>query len=600
MMKYFRDVFCDPEDDHKEKLPDIKEIIKKNFRKKCTRETVINRFPIIKWLPRYQLNYLYNDTIAGISVALTAIPQGIAYAVVAGLDPQYGLYSEFMACSLYCIFGTCKELTIGPTAIMALMIQKFVADSQDFAVIIAFISGIVILILGSLNLGFLVQFISLPVTAGFTTAAALTIGSSQIKSLLGLPGQSSNFLEAIENFFKNADKAQLYDSLLGFSTIFMLLALRKLKDVKGHLAVPLKYVSLARNAIVVIFGTVLAYCLTQNGKSPFTLTGEVKAGLPDIKPPPFSTVVGNHTLGYGEILSHLGTGIISIPLIAIIEVIAVNKAFSRGQSVDGTQELIALGVCNLVGAFFQAMPVTGSFTRSAINHASGVKSTLGGVVTTILVVLSLVYLTQSFQFIPKATLAAVIITAMIFMVEFRAAVETWRVKRIDVLPFVVTLVTCLLLGLELGMVIGISVNIVFILYMTSRPKTRISHHDINGYEILLIEPNQSLVYTAAEHLKRKILKHSLNDEHKITTIVIDGHFVWSMDSTVAKTLKSCVDELNSNDKTILFWNWRSQPTGVAWRLGSDFGKLFKTTDTLDELIENEVLLKMSGSSVVSQ
>ncbi|KAJ6644663.1 Sodium-independent sulfate anion transporter [Pseudolycoriella hygida] len=394
----------------------------------------------------------------------------------------------------------------------------------------------------------------------------------------------------------------------------------KLKDIKGRLAVPLKYISLARNAIVVVFGTVLAYCLNNNGKSPFTLTGDVKAGLPDIKMPPFSTVVGNQSLGYGEILGHLGTGVISIPLIAIIEVIAVNKAFSRGQSVDGTQELIALGLCNLVGAFFQAMPVTGSFTRSAINHASGVRSTLGGVVTTILVVLSLIYLTQSFQFIPKATLAGVIITAMIFMVEFRAAVETWRIKReanqeimlnikrnftsyflgVDVLPFVVTLFACLLLGLELGMVIGISVNIFFILYMTSRPKTRINHYDVHGYEILLIEPNQSLVYSAAEHLKRKILKHSLSGEHKISTVVIDGHFVWSMDSTVAKTLKSCVEELNLNDKMLIFWNWRPQPTGVAWRLGSDFGKLFKKTDTLDELIEAEVHLKMSSSGTVQQ
>jgi solute carrier family 26 (sodium-independent sulfate anion transporter), member 11 len=169
---------------YKEEWPDFKGIFKRQMSKICTANTILDRFPIIALVRNYKLGFLYNDVVAGISVGLTAIPQSIAYAAIAGIDTKYGLNAAFISCFLYVIFGSGVEMSIGPTAIMSLMIQKYVADAPEFAVFISFIMGIIVLILATLNLGFLVQFISIPVTAGFTTAAAVTIACGQVKKPL--------------------------------------------------------------------------------------------------------------------------------------------------------------------------------------------------------------------------------------------------------------------------------------------------------------------------------------------------------------------------------------------------------------------------------
>lgn len=219
-------IVCFFSDEYKEDLPDIKDIIKRNVRKSCNRNLILNRLPPITWLPKYEKKFLYEDLVAGITVGLTAIPQGIAYAVVAGLEPQYGLYAGFMGCFVYFLFGSCKDITIGPTAIMALMVQRYVSASPDFAVLAAFLSGVVIFVCGLLNLGFLIQFISVPVTAGFTSAAAITIASGQVKSILGLPGKSNEFIEAWKTVFEHISETKLWDIVLGITTLIFLLVLR--------------------------------------------------------------------------------------------------------------------------------------------------------------------------------------------------------------------------------------------------------------------------------------------------------------------------------------------------------------------------------------
>jgi solute carrier family 26 (sodium-independent sulfate anion transporter), member 11 len=188
---------------------------------------VFQRIPILQWLPKYQPGYLVEDFVAGLTVGLTAIPQGIAYAVVAGLPPQYGLYSAFMGCFVYCVFGSCKDITIGPTAIMALMVQSYVQNlGADYAVLATFMAGLAIFASGLLNLGSLVTFISTPVTIGFTTAAALTIGSGQVKAILGLSGKSNGFLESWINVFEHIGETRLWDTVLGLTSIALLLLLR--------------------------------------------------------------------------------------------------------------------------------------------------------------------------------------------------------------------------------------------------------------------------------------------------------------------------------------------------------------------------------------
>uniref|UniRef100_A0A182NE09 SLC26A/SulP transporter domain-containing protein n=1 Tax=Anopheles dirus TaxID=7168 RepID=A0A182NE09_9DIPT len=509
----------DTEDDCREKFPSVGPMLATKLGGFCNRKLLLKRLPILQWLPEYEAGFLIEDIVAGLSVGLTVIPQGIAFAVMANLEPQYGLYSAFMGCFVYCLFGSCKDLTIGPTAIMALMVQVYVGSlGADFAVLLSFLAGCIILVFGLLNLGFLVQFISMPVTAGFTSAAAITIASGQVKSLLGLPGRSNEFVDSWTNVYRHFGETKLWDAVLGFATIAVLLLLRSLRTKWSAVG---KYLALSRNAVVVIGGAVLAYYFSTVGCSPFSLTGTVTPGLPPVNLPPFSTVLNNQTLGFSEMTAKLGSSIIAVPLIAILETIAIVKAFSKGKSIDATQELVALGMCNIFGSFVSSMPITGSFTRSAVNNNSGVRTTLGGLATGVLVLLSLGLLTDTFYFIPKSVLAGVMIAAMFFMVEFHAAAEIWRTKKVDIIPFIVTLVSCLLLGLEYGMLIGIGLNICFVLYMTSRPSIdQAMLRTSSGIEAMVVKPDQSLIYSSIEYLKHKIVK--MTDKTQVGTVIIDG------------------------------------------------------------------------------
>ncbi|XP_055706994.1 sodium-independent sulfate anion transporter-like isoform X2 [Phlebotomus papatasi] len=574
-----------PPEDYSEEFPEILPILRRQCSGFCDKSTLLKRLPILNWLPKYQLNYLFSDFVAGLTVGLTAIPQGIAYAVVAGLEPQYGLYSGFMGCFMYFLFGSCKDITIGPTAIMSLMVANYVTASPDYAVLSCFLSGILIFLLGVLNLGFLVQFISVPVTAGFTSAAAITIASTQLKALFGLPGHANDFIEAWSNFFQHISDIQLWDTVLGVITVICLLVLKKMNSIQKW-RVFFRYLSLSRNALAVISGTVLAYLLfTFNDKTPFTLTGNVVSGLPPFQPPPFTTTVNNETVPFSEMIKTLGSGIVAIPLVSILESVAVAKAFSKGKTVDATQEMIALGMCNIMGSFVLSMPITGSFTRTAVNNTSGVRTTLGGVFTGILILLALGFLAQTFYFIPKTTLAAVILAAMFSMVEYELLFKLWRTRRIEVLPFLVTLIACLLLGLEYGIVIGVGVNILFVLYSTARPSTPHDIRKISDTEVLVVSPDQSLVFSAAENFKYKVLKYTLNAPDTLNLIVLNGHYVQSIDFTAAMNLNTLVGDLKIMGKSLVFWNWPRQCVGLAWRISPEFGALFKRTDNLDDLVK---------------
>ncbi|XP_055632192.1 sodium-independent sulfate anion transporter-like isoform X2 [Toxorhynchites rutilus septentrionalis] len=577
----------DAEDDYTERIPHLGTLVSERCRNGCCSVKLLKkRVPILHWLPSYPRRYLFEDLVAGLTVGLTVIPQGIAYAVVASLAPQYGLYSAFMGCFVYFVFGSCKDVSIGPTAIMSLMVQIHVANlGPAFAILSAFLAGCTILVLGLLNLGFLVQFISMPVTAGFTTAAAITIGSGQVKSLLGLPGKSNEFLESWINVFENIQQTRPWDTVLGVGTIVILLLMMQLKNLRGRWKTTGKYVSLSRNAVVVIGGTILAYCLSTDGTAPFLLTGNVTSRLPPVQPPPFSTVVNNQTYEFLDMVSELGTSLFAIPLIAILEIIAIAKAFSKGKAVDATQEMIALGLCNIAGSFFSSMPVTGSFTRSAVNNSSGVRTTASGVVTGIVVLLALSLLTSTFYYIPKATLAAVIIAAMLFMTEFHAALEIWRTKKIDLIPFLATLIACLFVGLEYGMLVGIGINLCFTLYLTSRPQITHRIQRVNDTDLLVITPDQSLIYSSAEYLKQSVLK--LSQRNLVDVVVLEGSAVAYIDSTVAKILASMVGDLRIQERAMVFWNWQRPAQNTAFRMDAElFVPLFRRADTLEEIVSD--------------
>ena len=235
----------------------------------------------------------------------------------------------------------------------------------------------------------------------------MIIGSSQVKPLLGIKsGSGSEFVQTWKNVFTHLDEVRYTDTLFGLFSLALLLLMKKPKCF-SRWPIFSKYLSLSRNAFVVIIGIITAYVFYLNGQEPFRLTGDIKKGFPEIVLPPFSTTLNGKVYNFFEMVEVFGLSLITIPLVSILEIIAISKAFSKGKVVDATQQMIALGFCNIASTFFQSVPITGSFTRTAVNHNSGVKTAFSGVITGIIVLLALGLLTGTFYFIPKTTLAAV-------------------------------------------------------------------------------------------------------------------------------------------------------------------------------------------------
>lgn len=219
-------------------------------------------------------------------------------------------------------------------------------------------------------------------------------------------GSSNEFIEAWKNVFEHLDEIRYTDTILGLLSFSLLMILKK-PTFLSRWPVFSKYLSISRNAIIVIIGIIVAYAFHLNGQEPFRLTGEIAKGLPELKLPPFQTKFNGQEYTFMDMFNALGLSLVTLPLVSILESVAIAKSFSKGKIVDATQEMIALGLCNIASSFFQSIPITGSFTRTAVNHNSGVKTTFGGVITGIVVLLALGLLTGTFYFIPKTTLAAV-------------------------------------------------------------------------------------------------------------------------------------------------------------------------------------------------
>lgn len=560
--------------------------LRKRFKKSCSVKTVKKRLPIIAWLPQYNVTTLIQDIIAGITVGLTAIPQGIAYAIVAGLSPEYGLYAGLIGGFVYLLFGSCKDITIGPTALMAALTAKYVAgNSPDFAVLAAFLSGVVELVMGILHLGFLVEFISQPVITGFTNGAALQIASSQLKALLGLSGSAGSVsYESIINFCKNIITIQLWDSLLGITTIIILLLLKRLGQgcsrTDGFAKRMKWFISLGRNAVVVIFGLIIAYALkAATGTEPLTLIGDIRGGLPTFQPPPFSTTVGNETYTFIDMVQVLGPQSIVLPLVAILESVAIAKVFAGSRPVDATQEMMAVGLCNIIGSFLRSMPVTGSFTRTAINYASGVQTPAGGIFTGLLILLALSLMTSTFYYIPKATLAGLIITAMFHMMDFKIFIRLWKNSKRELIVLLATVLVSLIAGLEYGIVTGALLEASMLLYKNARPRVSINSVSDGITGAVIISLLDSVSYCAAEHVRRTILKTSTG-----SWTIIDGTNLTSLDTTVASNLMSVVNDLEQISVNVMLLNFNANVKHICVSLSPKSADKFVYAPSVSDLL----------------
>lgn len=355
---------------------------------------------------------------------------------------QYGLYGSFLGCFIYIFFGSCKDVPMGPSAISALLTFQNAHGSIPKAILLSFLSGIIELLMGLFGLGFLVDFVSGPVSSGFTSAVALIIVTSQIKDVLGIKASGTTFIQIWSSIFDDIHNTRTWDTCLGITCIVVLLTMRILATLKiGQsddkvvskknqiLNKAMWLIGTSRNAILVIVCGAIGYSFGTT-EAPFKTIGYIPPGLPLFQAPEFS-IAGNETeVGetFVEMLGSLKSGLIVVPLIALMENIAICKAFANGKTVDATQELIAIGLGNIANSFVQGFPGTGSLSRSAVNNASGVRTPLGNLYTSALVLLALLFFTPYFSYIPKATLAAIIIAAVVFMVEVKVIKPMWRTK----------------------------------------------------------------------------------------------------------------------------------------------------------------------------
>ncbi|KAL7012081.1 hypothetical protein ACKWTF_014617 [Chironomus riparius] len=569
-------------EDYSEEFPDFKKVVQKKVSRLCSQEGLYRRLPVLKWLPSYKTGYIIADFVAGLTVALTVIPQGIADAALAGLEPQYGLYAGFMGCFVYFFFGSTKDLTIGPTAILSILTFTIVAKlNADLAVFSTFISGSIILGLGILNLGFLMQFLSVPTITAFMNAATVTIASGQIRRLLGISsGKTNQFVDAWVNLFTYIEETRWQDTLLGVVSLVLLIAAKKW-SMRNKKSLGIRYLSISRNAIIVFGGILIAYiCHKFYSFQPFLITGEIASGFPSLSLPPLSTTNNGTYYNFSDMLSTLGLSTFSLPLISVIEAVAIAKSFNRGKSLDVTQEMIALGLCNIFSSFVRSIPITGSFTRSAVNNASGVKTQFGGIYTGAVVLLSLGLLTRTFEYIPKTSLAAVIIAAMFTMMNFGEVMTIWRTKKIDLVPFMGTFIISLLFGLDMGILVGAGIDILMSVYRTSRPHITYIVDDM----FLIIKPRQNVIYSSAEYVKEKIIK-KINENDHLKYVVIDGHNMCWTDLTTIKNFATVVDDCNLVERTVYFWNWVDEMRNGILRYDPKYKSVFKYSESLKELTE---------------
>ncbi|XP_076243672.1 sodium-independent sulfate anion transporter [Calliopsis andreniformis] len=533
--------------------------------------SIIKYVTILNWLPKYSQLDAVSDLVAGISLGLTLIPQSIAYAALAGLTAQYGLYSCLTGGFMYLIFGTIKEVSIGPSSLMSLLTLEYTRNMPvDFVVLFCFIAGCVELLMGVLRLGFLVDFISMPVTSGFTSATSIIIIVSQLQGLLGLKFKAHNVAENFIKIFQNIKNVRLPDFLLGCCSIVFLLSLRKFKDIdcssgksscqdnkdkQGKLQKLCWFLSICRNALVILITSTIAFYMEKKSRSPFILSGKIESGLPKVSPPPFSSQVGNQTYTFLDMCSHLGSGIFVLPLVSVLANVAIAKAFATGSAVNATQEMLALGLCNIFGSFLSSMPTAGAFTRSAVISASGVRTPMAGVYVGIMTLLALSFLTPHFYYIPRATLAAVLISAVIFMIDLKIITLLWKGSKKDTIAALVTFFVSVLCGVEMGLLTGALFNLIFLLRPSVRPQIEVIQCKTQSDDkYVILKPDTGLLYPAASYFCNKVVEVIQQHDENNVLFIIDCEGIRNIDYTAIKSIEILSKNVNAEKNKLWLLN----------------------------------------------
>ncbi|XP_049869419.1 sodium-independent sulfate anion transporter-like [Pectinophora gossypiella] len=519
------------------------------------------RLPVLRWAPQYSRTAALADLVAGVTLGLTLVPQSIAYAALANLPVQYGLYSSFVGTMLYVVLGTVKEVSIGPTSLTALLtLQTCHGLPVQYVVLLTFLSGCVVLAMGLLRLGFLVELISPAVTSGFTSGTALIIVVAQLKGLLGISFLAESLLDNVAMLAENIHKTRLGDAALGASCCIVLLLLRKLKDVRvgekrRALRLALWLASIGRNALVVCGAAGLAYCTADAGSDHhplFKLSGRVEPGLPPLGLPSFGMSSANGTLTFLDMARRISSGVLMLPVVMVLANIAIAKAFSAGAAVDATQEMVTLGLCNMLGSLVHAMPTCGAFTRSAVSHSSGVRTPLAGLYAGVISLVALAFMTQYFYYIPRACLSAVLICAVIFMIDYRSAVVLWRRSRPELAVLVLTLLVAVLGSVELALLCGALGSLARVLRHLMRPPLHLAHYKTARGPALVARPVLALVYAGADRACARLRRAAARAAPR--PLLVDCRDLSLLDYSAAQALERLIKELQASGQQLIFFH----------------------------------------------
>ena len=553
-------------------------------------------FPILDWGRTYTRQALSNDLIAAVIVTIMLIPQSLAYALLAGLQPEAGIYASIAPILLYAIFGTSRALAVGPVAVVSLLTAAAIGQVAEqgtagyavAALTLAFLSGGFLVLMGVFRLGFLANFLSHPVIAGFITASGILIATSQLKHILGVTAHGHTLPEMLGSILKHLNEINWITVAIGVAATGFLFWVRKhLKPSLRRLGVPPLLADILTKAgpVAAVVATTVAVWAFDLAARGVNIVGTVPQSLPPLTVPSLSP----------DLLGALVVPAILISVIGFVESVSVAQtlAAKKRQRIDPDQELIGLGAANLGAAFTGGYPVTGGFSRSVVNYDAGAETPAAGAFTAIGLGIAAVALTPLVYYLPNATLAATIIVAVLSLVDLSILKKTWGYSRADFTAVAATILLTLTLGVEIGVAAGVSISVLLHLYKTSRPHVAEvglvagSQHfrNINRHEVatdptlMTLRVDESLYFVNARFLE-DLVQRRVTEGCAIRNVVVMCSAVNDVDYSALESLEAI--------------NNRLKDMGVGFHLSEVKGPV------MDRLKRSHFLADLNGQVFLSQ
>ncbi len=518
--------------------------------------------PVLQWGRSYDRATLLGDGVAALIVTIMLIPQSLAYAMLAGLPPEVGLYASVAPLLLYAIFGTSRVLAVGPVAVVSLMTaaaigEHAVAGTPEYwavAITLAFLSGVLLFGMGLLRLGFLANFLSHPVISGFISASGILIAASQLKTLMGVKAEGHNFVDLILSLLSRLGQVHLLTLAIGAATVAFLFwvrsGLKPLLQRAGLSPRTADVVAKTGPVAAIAVTTLLTWGLGWQSQG-VKIVGAVPQGLP-----PFTLPLWDPGLWQQLLVPAL-----LISVVGFVESVSVGQtlAAKRRQRIEPDQELVALGSSNLSAAFTGGFPVTGGFARSVVNFDAGAQTPAAGVFTAGGIMLASLFLTPALYYLPQATLAATIVVAVLSLVDFSILRKTWRYSKPDFFAVAATLAATLMVGVETGLVVGVGVSLALYLYRTSRPhmaevglvagtehfRNVLRHTVLVSPRVLSLRVDESLYFANSRALEDRI-NNAVANRPGLEHVVLQCSAINDIDASALESLEAIDSRLRGS------------------------------------------------------